>query len=358
MISPSSTLKFNRLIGLDIIRFISIIAIVTFHANEIIFWQDVHPLSQSAFPLYRLILSVAQAFPYSGFTVIGISFFLLGLNNFKSFKKLVLFLTLGVLILAGAQGTPPFLNFYWEWDIYWYLLFSSVAVFVLSNFTRWHPWGVPIFFVMTWLPAWQVPLTDYHLLNIALIGICPPDGIGSWPLLPWIAWPCMFYCLGSVYRNHNLVREKLSTLQKNELIFWGVAIGITLPALSSMYGNPIGPTFYCHTLRQPPLVFWSHYLWTVFFLRLSLVSEINQKLAQNKITLKISNLFWSRKFGLSYLTHLLLLAAGAQAISLFVNMPVLFDIYFILLIPATEILVQITNKIIKSNFLKTLFRKV
>jgi hypothetical protein len=346
MMTTKSFTPENRFHGFDIIRLLSMIAILVLHTNEAIFWTDLHPLP-GEFSIYRAILSLAQFITYSGFTIIALSFFLIGKGRAKNFWPLMLFLCAGILVLASFQADPPFLGFYWEWDIYWFLLASLILIQAIAWIPKFHAWFIPLAFGMTLIPFWNLIPNSTDLVSQALVGICPPEGAGSWPLLPWIAWPVLFFCLGSVYKSSQSLRNQTATFSKSEFFLWLIFLAISTPYWGAFYGVPIGPWFYCHTLRQPPPIFWVHFVWVLFFMRLSLIEKVNAWLSRSAIIRWISNLCWSRHFGATYLAHLPLLGVGILLRDVFLRSPGLFDLYFIAVMPAAEIIIRSILKVKK-----------
>ncbi|MBX3041266.1 MAG: hypothetical protein KF789_11225, partial [Bdellovibrionaceae bacterium] len=156
----------NRLYGFDLIRILSMIAILVLHTNEAVFWTDKHPLPTDI-SVYRLVLAFAQIITYSGFTVIALSFLLLGRGRTLGLGKFILLLLFGLLTLAWFESDPPFSGFYWEWDIYAFLLCSSVAVFLLARVPFLHRWLIPVFFAILWIPFWNLIPNTTGLWNQA-----------------------------------------------------------------------------------------------------------------------------------------------------------------------------------------------
>lgn len=338
----------SRIFGFDFIRAISMLAIIQFHANEAVFWTDQHPLT-SDLSLYGPLEFYGRSFSYSGFTIIALSFFLIGRSTLRNFLPLIGFLALGVFTLAAFQHDPPFQGFYWEWDIYWYLLAAVCLIQILSRMPRLSIALIPVWLSFTLFPVWNWLHFNHRFLQEILIGRCPPEGIGSWPLLPWIAWPLLFYSLGLWFRESDAFKKALSSWQRREILIWAPLLLLSLPQWGAFYETPIGPGFYCHTLRQPPVIFWSHFIWVLFFMRLSLVRGVNKRLSESSLFRFISGLMWSRAFGLCYLLHLVLLGFGILARPVFLEVPFSFDLYWLSLFPATELLARAIKKLLPAQ---------
>jgi hypothetical protein len=335
----------TRAFGFDILRIISMLAIVTFHVNEAVFWQDLNPIDISLH-VYRFFEVICQHLTFSGFTIIALSFFLMGKGSRKNYLPLFGFLALGVLVLASFQEDPPFTGFYFEWDIYSFLLVSILFVQLLVFIPRWYGIVAGLAFLATWIPVWRLLPNSPDFISQALVGICPPQGVGSWPLMPWLSWPILFFCLGGLYRQSANFRHWLSQIHLKEMVIWISLLLISIPFYGAFNWVPIGPHFYCHTLRQEPYLFWATMVWIIFFMRISMVDKVNQWLSGQKWAQVIADLRWNRKFGVTYLVHLPLLGLGIYMRNLFVTEPWLFDLYYVSVLPGAELLVRFGEKIL------------
>lgn len=332
----------RRYFGFDLIRIISMFAIVVFHVTEAVFWTDSNPL-MNQLHFYRISEAFSQHITFSGFTVIALSFFLIGQGRLRNFVPLLVFLILGIIVLASFQEDPPFTGFYWEWDIYAFLFVSLLCLQILVFAPRLHALVAVLAFMATWVPAWKILPNKADVLSQALIGICPPQGVGAWPLLPWLAWPVLFFCLGSCYRQYDSFRNHLQTLRLKESAVWIVLLGASIPGFGGFYGVSLGPGFYCHTLRLEPILFWSTMIWLLFLMRLSLVVSWNEWAGRYHFVQFISNLRWNRRFGVTYLVHLPLLGLGMVMRDWFYAHPQFFEIYFASVLVLPEILVRLSE---------------
>jgi hypothetical protein len=185
----------GRLHGFDLIRLVSMYAIVLFHCIETAFYADVSPMyGSSAVGLYRFIESIARQLVFSGFTVAALSTFLYG-SKTRSRRAWLLLLTLlaaGIVVVAWVEGDAGMGSFYWEWDIYPFLLVSlgmlyavrrsSIAVFALGF----------IGFALLWLPIWNLvppPLGEPILLPLYTVFVRKTTRTSIWPCeFPTIWW--------------------------------------------------------------------------------------------------------------------------------------------------------------------------
>lgn len=347
----TSSIPKTRFFGFDLLRILSMVAIVTFHVNEAVFWQDQNPIYDFLW-IYRLFSVISQHLTFSGFTIIALSFFLIGKSRFKNFLPLAGFLLLGIAVLASFQEDPPFTGFYWEWDIYSFLFVSLLFLQGLVLMPRGHFVVAALAFLATWLPVWRWIPNSADIWSQALVGVCPPEGVGSWPLLPWVAWPILFFCLGRSYAQNSSWRTWLATFGRREQGVWLGLLLLSLPLFGGFNWVPIGPHFYCHTLRLDPPVFWSTMIWVIFGMRLSMVKAINDSLGRLSWVRWISNLRWNQRFGWAYLVHLPLLGIGMLLRGVFFQHPVLFDVFFVCILPVAELLVRVLEKLFPKRMAK------
>lgn len=342
----SSILSSRRTFGFDLIRLISMVAIITFHVNEAVFWQDFNPMMSSLYA-YRWIHAFSQHITFSGFTVIALSFFLMGKGSRKNFSALIGFVFVGIMVVAAFQEDPPFTGFYWEWDIYSFLAVSVAFIQILVLLpAHWHRWIAGAAFVATWVPAWRLLPNSTDAISQAFVGICPPQGVGSWPLLPWLAWPTLFFSLGKWHRVSEKFKLWTKTMSRGEVFTWIAILGLSIPFFGAFNWVPIGPHFYCHTLRIEPYLFWSTMIWLVFAMRISMLDRANSWLSKKKWAVAISEMRWNTSFGLTYLTHLVLLGVGIYMRPYFTDHPWLFEIYYLSIFPSAEGLVRLGEKVL------------
>jgi hypothetical protein len=336
----------RRIFGFDILRIVSMFAITIFHVNEAVFWEDLPPL-HDPHNVYWNLFRVAQRLTFSGFTVIALSFFLMGRSSRKNYGALLGFITLGIFVMASFQESPPFSGFYFEWDIYSFLAVTLVFVQLLVFLPQYYPLLAAFFFAATWIPVWDLIPNSASPAMQALVGVCPPEGVASWPLMPWLAWPLLFFCLGGWLRNSPKLRAASVGFTKKEALVWGVVLAASLPFYGAFIWIPTGPHFYCSTLRIDPVLFWATLVWVVFIMRISMIEKVNLWLAKKSWAQGISKLSWNTRFGFAYLAHLPLLGLGIFFKDAFLQHPWLFDLYYLSILPAAELLVRVGESLIQ-----------
>lgn len=290
------------LYGLDIIKFIAIINIINYHMYEALFYEDRPPFEES------LVETINRAFSISIFVIITLLSFLYGFKSpsKKRWKKLLILLPLGCVVLLLTQGDVPLTDLYTDWDIFGFLIISILSLYFLNKLKLIMP-AAFIGFILLSIPLWEwFPHEGSYLKNI-FIGNCIKDKPGNaFPLFPWIGLIWLCYGLGVWTKDKGL--KYLSKWQKKEIIIWCVLLIIASPQWGAYYHTPIGPGFYCFMLRQAPIIFWSHFIVILLLIRLSLIHNINHFLSQIKICHGLHSLAWIRSFGICYITHFIFIA--------------------------------------------------
>jgi hypothetical protein len=286
-----SKLRFH---GIDALRFFSFLAIVIFHvANAIFFEGAPYEDWQGTFFEWQQIF--ARVLPFSGFTIVAIHSFLFGFFPGQSERRRWLLLFLGSVILLMSYGSPLEGDFFWEWDIYQYLLFALLLLELLRIISP-SAWlvGASSFLILC-IPFWQWDFGLPQMLLHPLIGVCNGGSRGGWPLLPWLALPAFFFAWGRL--------QTRLPLRKWEGFFWlGCLLG-SWPQWGAYFPVDTGAGFYCYIFRQGPLVFWSHLLWVLLLLRLAV-----QRPQWFRHLAFFSRWQINQRFGWAYLLHLLFVA--------------------------------------------------
>ena len=294
----------DRIYGFDIIRLVFFHAIFIFHLSLMMFYTT--EIASSRFSSFSYAFEAyARTFSSGGFVVIFLTCLLMGFSESRILSKLKLFgfmiaaWLIFQLILAPAYNSPV------GWDVYPLILFTVSICLVLKLISDRLVYLLSIAgFVMLWIPFWEfrslvMPMSE-PLQNILGFADCNLKEADEWPILPWAGICWMSYGVGLKVGKMWKTKPISLRLSLIELIIW-----ISLLALSSvnygpMYRVSLGNEFSCAMYRFPPLVFWSHFIWPLFFIRISLDVRVQDYLSRLSISKAISSLTMSRCFWLSY----------------------------------------------------------
>ncbi len=325
--------------GIDLLRTLSFFCITTYHSYATFIFVPYNPADWAGTPM-PLIDALPRAFPFSGFTIVAIYAFLSGLRNRPlPLKRPLIAVIPGLLLLMLIYSDFDRWEIFWEWDIYHYLLVSLLSLLLLSRtkalaYAFGALGGVLLLFPLwNWIPASSLPLPLAH----ALVGICDSDGRGGWFLLPWIGFPWLFFALGRFW-------NRLPSVSYRELFFWAPPLLLGTLTWGSYFGVDIGPGFYCFMFRQPPYVFWGHFLWITFVLRLSATPGAQAFLERFAFLRWLSGLRINRHFGLAYLLQLFWLWLGSLFLLPALGARGCFYLFVPLLIPFTELSMRALTK--------------
>lgn len=326
---------------LDLLRLLAMLAIVTFHSTEFVFFTDKIPIQKSTY-LYRVLHEYARLIPYSGHYIILLSFFLIGYTG-KVYKNLsrwvMLFLCVHIMVMI-AFHEGPFSTFKIEWDIYPFLAVSLLLLAFLQkiNFKK---WGLLLiasaFTLMVPIDILNIP-KSLPLLKMVVLGHCEGQTLGSWPLFPWLALPLFSLSLGKLSFEKS---NDLKTMSFKELLIWSIGLGCCLAGYFKFHlpfkdSFPIGGGFYCYILRRPVLELWSSLLPFLFLMRLSFLI---------KADLGLKKLSWNNNFAFTYMIHLGLLSLGVLGEGLFLKFPALFDLFIVIVLVGSEFIGRKTAQI-------------
>lgn len=325
----------NRILGWDIIRLFSFIAIAYFHFLYICWYQLEEP-AKSYSLLFYYLSQYSRLISFSGFSILLLSSILWGFKNKLPSNKFYVFLIIASLGLSYLTSDT---DFELSWDIYFLLIIGFISLKLIKNKILLGVLG--IFFL--WIPFWKLRsiLVLPNWLNEIVFGICETDN-GDWPILPWIGLIWFGYFLGEFIKKYYLF---LNTIKKYELAVWLIILTISILQFGPYYRTKIGPGFACDMFTQPPHVFWSHIVWVLFLMRLSLLSSIQNKFARNKIGIFISNLMISKKFWAAYVIHFIVIQiynSFSEQIRSNANIGI---IAFLLFLPLTELVLQLIFKV-------------
>lgn len=249
----------KRYYGLDILRLVSMVAIVTFHFNYVLLYtRDFSHRHDSG--IWNFLQAFSHPLFFSGFTIVILTCFLHGMKakTANSRMKLYSFLTLGWIFFCAAiaSETPFFL----VWDIYPFLLTGLLIVLAAETLGR--KWlrglGVLGFFIL-FIPFWKFDFfNDSPLwLQQILVGNCEKD-LADWPLLPWVGLIWCSYAGGHELKDRSF-QDRLVPFSKKEVLFWSFLLTGSLFNFGRFgWQVPQGPGFACFIYRLSPVDFFSH----------------------------------------------------------------------------------------------------
>ncbi|MEK2646932.1 hypothetical protein [Bdellovibrio sp. BCCA] len=332
----------QRLHLIDIVRLLSFIPIVQYHAISQVYtdtYAEPYNVSLHKGTLFDFIVEICKPLSFSGFSIVILSFFLFGRQNLSTEKTRRLGLLIGVgtlfLLFTGLGGF--FSGIFWEWDIYEFLLVSVASVLVLQRYPKALK-ALGIFgFFLTWISFFHLAENESIPLVIRsiLFGVCDNEGRGGWALLPWIGLTWFCFYLGSLSKS-SLQPELKKGFLKNEIFFWSPTLIGSLFCWGAFYSVPLNQNFYCFVFRQEPIVWWSHLIWIFFLMRVSLIDALNDRLHSFSFVRWISGLKLSTHFGLCYLIQLLYLFVGSYFSDDFTDHPVIYTVFTLSILPVTE----------------------
>lgn len=316
----------DRWIGIDLLRTLSFLAIVIFHTANAVFPEGA-PYENWRGTFFEWQQIYARVIPFSGFTIVAIHSFLFGIKEESQSKWRWKWIFLGAVILFFSYGDPLQGDFFWEWDIYQYLIFAFAALYLCTK------WRRSIFllgilsFLFLWIPFWKFPSEFLpEIARHALVGVCDEEGRGGWPLLPWIALPVCFFSWGRL--------QNIFALEKKEVFLWCTLLLFSVPFLGAYFPVDTGKGFYCYVFRQELWIFWAHFLWVAAMLRWAVKRPQD---FSNKLFRWISRWRMNRYFVWAYLLHLVLLQGVMEIAPMVRGNPGLFSILPLLLFGAVEL---------------------
>lgn len=327
----------ERFFTVDLIRLLSMIAIAHFHIHEATFFSNQHHIETHGF--FELPLEHYSRFmAFSGFSIILISFFLIGLFGMspKKLKQLILIAIVGSLTLFVIyfEENSPLL----EWDIYSFIAVSSVFIAIVKRST-WLLYGTAIVgtFLISLPPdVWDFPSLYESWFYGPVFGRYFALGGGSWPLLPWLGLPVSAFAMGRWIKNHPLWRSRLQFIDKKEILSWIALILFLSPWLGAFHPVPIGPDFYQFVQKVPRLSWLAHIILVIFGLRLGFVSKINDAAKSRAWLHWISKLYLNRLFFFFYIVNWVLIGFFANFEAFYIQHYPVFDVVVFALFPLTE----------------------
>ncbi|RYZ91340.1 MAG: hypothetical protein EOP06_06995 [Proteobacteria bacterium] len=334
----------QRWIGFDVIRLLSLIAITVHHFVWVMWY--VPNISQIQWHWgWNFINSYARAISFSGHSVLFLSCLLIAKSESHPIKTLrvVAFVAAGWILFSFFEKDQNAV--FWVWDIYPLIILGLLTALAVRQIGDKAVYALGLLgFILTWIPFWEFKAFDALSLQWRhwLVGDCSVD-LADWPILPWVGFLWAPYALGIWIRNSELSGSRWWVkFHRFELVGWPVLLIAAVPQLGAYYRIILGSSFACYSFRQPPVVFWSHFIFIVFLLRISMLAKVQSTLFSSGIMRGISNLRLSRSFGLFYLVHYTLIETVAALWQAPISVsPHLSFLLFVAILPVTELLVRL-----------------
>ena len=341
----------KRVLGWDLFRILQIYPIIHFHTLEAFLYKDLEPVKYFDSALYWLGSSYSRLMSTGGLNIVAISFFIMGVKslNKKRFKFLIPLLVLGVLALNVAYAYSETGSWYFEWDIYHYLIAMIIIVYIFDHYRRYAKMLLPVFFFLSIFPFWELN-TNFMNKDVEqiLVGVCGQDAFGIWALFPWGFWALFFWSLG-VFYNESLKKRIEGLPNSFAVVLFVSAIGLYLIAsFSHFYYTPVGPGFSCFIHRPPKFSFLMHYFALIFLFTLASSERINIFLTCYFSFL--TKFYWNRNFGLTYLSHILVLSLSVLLIDLSKENGGLFIVFVLIQFFAAELMARCAVKLYRGTY--------
>jgi uncharacterized membrane protein len=337
----------NRIIGFDIIRTLSFIAIAIHHFNSKLWYIQIFSPFVDDYWYWRAIEVYSRSISFSGHSILFLTSFLIAFTaktHEKALKLIPLMLVVWVLSSLMDWGEAPFLL---TWDIFPLIALGLGIVWLVYKFLPATIKIVPLAgLLLLMIPFWRVdflnnlPLLYKHIL----VGDCQKD-ITDWPVLPWVGLILFGYGIGNMVKNHLTQLVKFANCEKwiwPALLIWNPVFW------GKYYSILLGDRYACEVSTQEPIVFMAHLLPFIFLMRLSLLEKVQSKLSQNRFCQFISNLQINQRFGFGYILHLLVID-----LVVYLFKPVIFQdslrayICIMSILPLTELIMRLFFLLVK-----------
>lgn len=342
--NPTQTKRYYLL---DLIRFFSMIAITEFHSLEAFFYSNESAVNRDHFFEWGLFY-FSRFISFSGFTIIMLSFFLIGLKGLskQKLKKLGFICFIGSTILFFVYQES---GWQFEWDIYSFIAAGSLILALVARNHKILWLASALSVILLALPSsfYDFPQFQNHWLYNPLVGNYYLEGAGGWPLLPWVGLIILFYHAGSLIRKRPKLKIKLPTISNAELLFWFVILAFASPQLGAFFDVPVGPDFAKFVNQMDRIDQWSHFIFVIFFMRLAFVEKVNLWLSKRRSVRFISNLHLNRRFFMFYILQWFLIGLASEYSQQFLANKYLYDLWLISAIPLTEVTCTLFLKVSK-----------
>jgi hypothetical protein len=349
----------NRIFGIDLIRTFIFFIIVSQHCAEVIFADNsIFNLDPSATWYSWIGQNIQKVMAFSGLALTSISFFLMGHFNTRIFG-IKLWYIFGGLIAMSAGLRAPINEWTIElvtWGVYSYLFASFMVIAILGFLPNRVNYNMTLIAIsILWLSQPTDSRAQSLLLNSLGFGVNDkyyesaltvlyggyPNDYSGWGLLPWLGLPVLTWAIGRLSQNFS---KNLSSFNAADWLWLSIpityfALGAPLP--SKVYA--VSPAdFYFQIFEERNAYNWLWFSALIFFIRISLLDDLNSKLSNLKIVKWNSMAMWNRHFAAFYLCHFIVLQIGRPWREFFLSHPRLFDFYWLAVIIATEALMRLT----------------
>lgn len=341
--------KPQRIHGFDLIRLVSFFAIATFHVSLIHYYtKDIEIAAES--PIIRATEQISRVLSFSGFTIIFLTSILTALSGSAISKRIRLyaFLCIGWIIFSGLMSGSS--AYFLVWDIYPLIFLGVLCISIIEKL---RPKLVTVLgllgFAMLWIPFWnyrELISMPTDLRVVLGFADCQTD-VSEWPIFPWVGLVWVGYAIGYGIRQLPIDRrDSTFSFTWKEAIIWLVFLGAGSTQWGAFYRIGLGEFFACEAYRQPPLIWWGHFIFVLFAIRVSLIPNVQSWMSNQRFFCWISSLAISRKFWLAYITNYLFahvidwLLNITQIEATDWNVPVIAFIA-VFFLPMTEVLTRI-----------------
>jgi hypothetical protein len=227
-----------------------------------------------------------------------------------------------------------------EWDIYVFIAVTNVLLCFL-------PRGNILLMLMSFLILLVPPMVyenlvpEGEILNI-FVGRTGVYTTGAWALLPWFFHALLFFNAGTLIAQGKLV---LNHWHKNETFLWPILFFFCLPFLGHYFMTPIGPRYYQFNFHESSWYYWTNFLPFVFWIRMAFLDRVKKKMETKRFFRWLSSLQWSRNLGLCYILGVLYVGLGMQIDAEMKASPLLFDAFYLSIMPVVEVVARILVKL-------------
>ncbi len=346
MVSHNETkiLSKERYFSVDLIRLLSMVAIAHFHLHEATFYTNEHHTSHAFFEWPLEPFSRFMAF--SGFTIVFLSYFLIGLKGLtaKKMKQLLIVAFIGTLLIVGVFFDGEVLLL--EWDIYPFIATASLLIFLLSRIPYALFVGSIGSVIMIALPpqTWVFPQWQNQWFYGPLFGNYHLVGEGSWPLIPWMGLPILAFSLGRFLRRHPEKQDTLKSIGRIEILFWGLALVASSFYWGAFYHVQVGSDFYKFVQNVPRIPWLAHMIFVFLSIRLGFVQPINLWAQKTPSVAWISKLYLNQRFFFFYIVNWFLIGLFSNFENFYMDYWPIFDLVVFGLFPLTEFLCHCLTK--------------